>query len=61
MCVYIYTRIIHKTLRQKSGQFSVDLVPRLLFGRSELVDVLVESGVARYPLNLQNTHTHTTH
>lgn len=37
-----------EALRRSSNQFSMDLVPRLLFGRSDTVDVLVESGVARY-------------
>eukprot|EP00933_Yihiella_yeosuensis_P026980 TRINITY_DN20931_c1_g1_i1.p1 TRINITY_DN20931_c1_g1~~TRINITY_DN20931_c1_g1_i1.p1 ORF type:complete len:675 (-),score=127.37 TRINITY_DN20931_c1_g1_i1:102-2126(-) len=37
-----------KSLAKTSSAFSVDLVPRLLFGRGEAVDVLVESGVARY-------------
>lgn len=39
---------LKETLSKSSSSFSVDLVPRLLFGRSELVDVLVESGVSRY-------------
>lgn len=39
---------LQKRMRKTSNQFSVDIVPRLLFGRSQLVDVLVESGVARY-------------
>eukprot|EP00419_Tripos_fusus_P051362 CAMPEP_0172840232 /NCGR_PEP_ID=MMETSP1075-20121228/29153_1 /TAXON_ID=2916 /ORGANISM="Ceratium fusus, Strain PA161109" /LENGTH=740 /DNA_ID=CAMNT_0013684019 /DNA_START=45 /DNA_END=2270 /DNA_ORIENTATION=+ len=39
---------LRSELRKKSNTFSVDLAPRLLFGRSDLVDVLVESGVSRY-------------
>lgn len=39
---------VQTSLRRSSSSFSIDLVPRLLFGRSDLVDVLIESGVARY-------------
>eukprot|EP00929_Paragymnodinium_shiwhaense_P049075 TRINITY_DN24769_c1_g2_i1.p1 TRINITY_DN24769_c1_g2~~TRINITY_DN24769_c1_g2_i1.p1 ORF type:complete len:722 (-),score=166.17 TRINITY_DN24769_c1_g2_i1:72-2237(-) len=35
-------------LQRRISNFSIDLVPRLLFGRCDMVDVLVESGVARY-------------
>ena len=37
-----------KELLRNPCAFSIDLVPRLLYGRSEHVDVLIESGVARY-------------
>ncbi|CAK9033367.1 unnamed protein product [Durusdinium trenchii] len=37
----------NELLRNPSA-FSLDLSPRLLYGRSEHVDVLIESGVARY-------------
>mmetsp|Transcript_66175 Transcript_66175/g.123518 ORF Transcript_66175/g.123518 Transcript_66175/m.123518 type:complete len:631 (-) Transcript_66175:79-1971(-) len=39
---------VKQELRKSPNAFSIDLVPRLLFGRSDLVDVLIESGVARY-------------
>jgi len=39
---------VMQELRRSSNAFSIDLAPRLLFGRSDLVDVLIESGVARY-------------
>eukprot|EP00439_Symbiodinium_sp_Y106_P075492 s768_g15.t1 len=37
-----------RALLKSPTSFSLDIVPRLLFGRSDYVDVLVESGVARY-------------
>lgn len=43
------SQTMRKELLGRGGTaFSIDLVPRLLFGRSEIVDVLIESGVARY-------------
>lgn len=41
-------RQIKNELLRNPTAFSIDLVPRLLYGRSEHVDVLIESGVARY-------------
>jgi len=39
---------LQKVVRRSSNSFNIDLAPRLLFARSGFVDVLVESGVARY-------------
>lgn len=40
--------VLQADLRRKSNSFNVDVVPRTVYGRSDFVDVLVESGVSRY-------------
>ncbi|CAJ1432689.1 unnamed protein product, partial [Effrenium voratum] len=41
-------RQMQNDLLRSPTSFSLDLTPRLLYGRSDEVDVLIESGVARY-------------
>merc|ERR1719331_2247774 len=39
---------LQNKMKKNANAWQIELVPRLLFSRSSLVDVLVESGVARY-------------